>query len=159
MKTTFIVPKDDDRTNGLNPPAFGRILPPVGLARMAGFVGRHGKVSLVDERITSASHNCCADVAVFFINSYNRQRCFSLATLYRQTGSYVVFTGPMLAWDSAESLNYADSLLVGFGEECMGEFLSDYKQGRAKCFYHSACKESLLSQSKTAVGHAPLSLA
>jgi radical SAM superfamily enzyme YgiQ (UPF0313 family) len=138
MKTTFIVPKDDDRSCPLSQAGFGRVLPPVGLAPMAGLVGRHGAVDLVDERIASARHTFSSDIAVFFINSYNRQRCFELAKLYRQSGSYVVFSGPLLSRDIMEPSNYADSLLQGFGEDYMAEFLSDYKKGKAKCFYRMA---------------------
>jgi len=137
MKTTFIVPKDDDRNAPLTQSGFGRTLPPNGLARMAGLMGKAGTVALVDERVASPRQVDKTDIAVFFINSYNRQRCFELANLYRENGSYVVFTGPMLTRDSSEAQNYADSLLLGFGEDCMAEFLADYRRGNAKCFYNA----------------------
>ena len=140
MKITFVVPKDDDRTSPLSQYAQCRILPPVGLGRMAGLAGKQGTVALVDERIDSAHHNCQADIAVFFINSYNRERCLVLAKLYRDAGSYVVFSGSMLTKDALEPAQYASSLLVGYGEDCIAEFLTDYQQGKAKAFYYSANK-------------------
>lgn len=159
MKTTFIVPKDDDRTYSLNPSAAARVFPPNGLARMAGLVGRQGGVALVDERIGSAHHVYNTDIAVFFINSYNRQRCFELAERYRLSGVYVVFTGPLLAGDPEQALVHADSLLLGFGEECLAEFLSDYKRGKAKCFYHGRDSAMPGLSYKTGSGGTQLSLA
>jgi len=140
MKITFIVPKEDDRTSPLSQFAQCRIFPPVGLGRMAGFAGKQGKVALVDERIDSARHNYQADIAVFIINSYNRERCLVLAKLYRDAGCYVVFSGSVLAKDALEPAQYADSLLVGYGEDCIAEFLADYQQDKTKTFYHSANK-------------------
>ena len=138
MKITFVVPKDDDRASPLSQFAQCRILPPVGLGRMAGYAGKQGEVALVDERIDPAHYNYRADIAVFFINSYNRERCLVLAKLYRDAGCYVVFSGSVLAKDALEPALYADSLLVGYGEDCIAEFLSDYQQGKTKAFYHSA---------------------
>jgi hypothetical protein len=71
----------------------------------------------------------------------------------------VVFSGPLLSREVAEPLSYADSLLQGFGEDCMAAFLSDYKQGRAKRFYRGDDKEHPRALFKTGSGHAALSLA
>jgi hypothetical protein len=138
MKTTFIIPKDDGEVTLLNQTAFGRIFPPSGLARMAGIAGRYGSVALVDERMSSVRHSCNTDAAIFFINSYNRQRCLSLAELYGQSGSHVVLTGPVAAIQLSD---YAHTILLGFGEDCLAEFLSDYKQGGAQCFYGDTGKQ------------------
>ncbi len=159
MKITFVVPKDEDRTNPLSQFSQCRILPPVGLGRMAGLAGKHASVVLVDERIESAHDNYRADVAVFIINSYNRERCLVLAKLYRDAGSYVVFSGAMLAKDAVELAKLADSLLVGYGEECIAEFLHDYRQGTPKLFYHSANKAKTSTHVKAGNAYAALQLA
>lgn len=139
MKVTFIVPKDDDRHGPLNQFAQCRILPPVGLARMAGIAGRHGSVSVVDERVASAKHQRQAQIAVIFINSYNNSRAHTLARQYRQWGSHVVFTGPPLTHATAvtdDTVRNADSIFMGSGEDNMPNFLSDYVSGKTKRYYH-----------------------
>lgn len=159
MKITFVVPKDDDRTNPLSQFAQSRILPPVGLGRMAGLAGKQGAVALVDERIDSACHNYQADIVVFFINNYNRERCLVLAKLYRNAGCYIVFSGSMLAKDALEPAQYANSLLVGYGEDCIADFLCDYRQGKAKLFYHSADKAKTSTEVGGGSGYPALQLA
>ena len=161
MKTTFVVPKNDDRNNPLSATNSARILPPAGLARMAGFAGRLGRVALVDERIVPVDSPMGAidktDIAVLFINNYNRERCFELARLCRQAGSYVVLTGPALSRDSAQALDYADSLLLGFGAECLADFLLDFQQGEEKRFYGTRA-EAISRRWNTAGSSAALSL-
>ena len=137
MKVAFIVPKDNDQHSPLSQLAQCRVLPPVGLARMAGMVGKNAKVALVDERIESARHDRNASIAVIFINSYNRQRAYDLASQYRKQGSTVVFTGPVLgdALDSAKQ--HADCLFIGSGEDNMPAFLADYRKNSVKRFYRN----------------------
>jgi hypothetical protein len=137
MKVTFVVPKDDDRENPYNPFRQCRILPPAGLARMAGVAGKRARVSVMDERIAAASHDGRPDIAVFFVNGYNRDRCLTLARLYSTLGSYVVLSGSVLMEDPAHAAQVANSLFVGYGEECIAEFLNDYQLGKAKTSYFS----------------------
>jgi hypothetical protein len=162
MQITFVVAKDNDSASASPLSQFTqcRILPPVGLGRMAGLAGKHGSVKLVDERIDSAHHNYRADIAVFIINSYNRDRCLVLSKLYRDAGSYVVFSGPMLAKDLVEPSKYADSLFIGYGEECMAMFLSDYASGGlVKSLYHGETRMKTGAKIDTAGRFMALSLA
>lgn len=140
MKVAFIVPKDNDKDSPLSQLSQCRILPPVGLARMAGLIGKKGNIALVDERIESARHERKANIAVIFINSYNRQRAYNLARLYKQCGSTVVFTGPVLNTAAEDADKHADCLLLGSAEDSLSGFLSDYRQGKVKRFYHSRGK-------------------
>lgn len=135
MKVAFIIPKDDDRHSPLSQFAQCKIFPPVGLARMAGFVGKKGDVSLVDERLVETQHTKSPDVTVIFINSYNHRRAYLLADQYRNHGSHVVLTGPMLNHLPEEAYHHADSLFVGSGEDCMATFLLDYQLGETKSVY------------------------
>ncbi|WP_455204356.1 hypothetical protein [Kaarinaea lacus] len=137
MKVAFIVPKDDSSHSPLHQLAQCRIFPPVGLARMAGLVGKNASVNLVDERIGSAIHEQRVNVAIIFINSYNRQRAYDLADQYHDYGSYVVFTGPLLAQAANEASCYADSLFIGTGEDCMAEFVTEYRNGNPKPIYNA----------------------
>jgi len=135
MKITFIVPKDHDQHSPLSQFKQCRILPPVGLARMAGCIGKKGQVSLVDERIDKARHENNTQVAIIFINSYNRQRAYDLAAQYRKNGSTVVFTGPVLNHTPDDAARHADCLLLGASEESLAAFLNDYRHGKTKSFY------------------------
>jgi len=135
MNITFIVPKDHDQHSPLSQFKQCKILPPVGLARMAGLIGKKGSVSLVDERIETSKHKYNTNVAVIFINSYNRQRAYTLATKYKKCGSTVVFTGPILNQAPEDAANHADCLLLGSSEESLAAFLNDYNSGKTKPFY------------------------
>jgi hypothetical protein len=141
MKVTFIVPKDDDRQSPLSQFAQCRVLPPVGLPKMAGQAGKHGEVSVVDERTGTVTHERHAHVAVFFVNSYNSDRACALAQQYRNNGSHIVFTGPKLAHSADDAERHADSVLLGAGEATLPVFLADFVEGKTKRFYHeSKCR-------------------
>lgn len=142
MKVAFIVPKDDGNHGPLHQLAQCRIFPPVGLARMVGLVGKNACVNLVDERIGSAKHEQRANIAIIFINNYNRQRAFDLAKQYHNRGSFVVFTGPLLTQRHNEANSYADSLFIGSGEDCMAEFVADYDKGVPKAVYNSTTENT-----------------
>lgn len=135
MKVVFIVPKDDDRHSPLSQFAQCRILPPAGLAKMAGLIGKQNGVSLVDERIATARHEQHCDIAIIFINSYNRQRAYAIAKQYRGNGALVVFTGPVLSQSPEDAAEHVDCIFIGYGEDCMPEFVADYRMGKTRRFY------------------------
>ena len=135
MKVTFVIPRDNDSHSPLSQFSQCKILPPVGLARMAGMVGKKAYVSVIDERIDDKYHKGDSQVAVIFINSYNRQRAYDVAKYYRKCGSTVVFTGPLLNNALEDAGKYADSLFMGDGGENMPEFIHDFNHGNLKRFY------------------------
>lgn len=158
MKVVFIVPKDDGQQSPLNQIAQCRIFPPVGLARMAGIAGTQDCVSLVDERIDSPQQDLQAHLAVIFINSYNRQRAYTLAKLYQQLGSYVVFTGPLLNNNPQEACHFSDCLFIGDGVKIMPDFLSDFRRGKKRRIYGNTDRKPATSQTAAAYGNAVLQL-
>jgi hypothetical protein len=135
MKVAFIIPRDNDNHGPLSQYAQCRVLPPVGLARMAGMIGKKASVSVIDERIDDKHHNGNPHVAVIFINSYNRQRAYDVANYYRQCGSTVIFTGPVLNKAMGDAAKFADCLFVGDSEENMPSFLNDFYRGKTKQVY------------------------
>ena len=135
MKVAFIIPRDNDTHSPLSQFSQCRILPPVGLARMAGMIGKKAYITVVDERIDDKKHKGNVEIAVIFINSYNRQRAYDIADYYRQCGCTVVFTGPLLSRDLGDSQLYADALFIGDGGDNMPAFLNDYHQGKMKRIY------------------------
>lgn len=137
MIIKFIVPKDHDHHQPLNPLSGSRVFPPVGLARMAGQAGALAHVSLLDERIDPACHELPVDVVVIFVNSYNCTRAYELAKHYKQNGSYVVLTGPLLNHEPEHACQYADCLFIGAGDELMPVFLEEYVAGRKRRLYRA----------------------
>jgi len=140
MKVAFIIPRDHDNQGPYSQYSQCRILPPVGLARMAGMVGKKAYVTVVDERIDDKKHKGNVHIAVIFINSYNRQRAYDIANFYRDCGSTVVFTGPLLNNAMEDAEKFADSLFVGDGGENMPAFMLDYMRGKIKPFYRHGSK-------------------
>ena len=135
MNFRFIVPRDHDQQRPSMATSDVRVYPPSGLARMAGYAGTHGKVSLVDERIDGEALVEPVDIAIIFTNVYNRQRAYELAQQYREHGAYIVFTGPLMNQWPEEACEYADCLFIGDGEEIMPTFLRDYWQGVRRRLY------------------------
>lgn len=142
MKIKFIIPKDHDHYNPSNPFSGARVFPPVGLARMAGYAGSLAHVSLVDERIDTAAHDIPTDVAVIFINAYNRTRALQLARYYKTRGSFVVLTGPLLNHEPEQACQHASCLFIGAGDELMPLFLEDYLAGRKRRLYVSGANSN-----------------
>lgn len=135
MKVAFIIPRDNDTHSPLSQFSQCRVLPPVGLARMAGMIGKKAYISVVDERIDDKKHKGNVQIAVIFINSYNRQRAYDVADYYRKCGATVVFTGPLLSKTIDDADTFADALFIGDGGDNMPSFLQDFKRGQVKQIY------------------------
>jgi radical SAM superfamily enzyme YgiQ (UPF0313 family) len=156
MKIAFIVPKDHDPQGPLSEFVHSRIFPPASLARMAGLAARHAHVTSMDERIDSALHLPQADIAIIFINSYNRYRAYEVAQLYSERGSLTVFTGPMLSQAPEEACRYADCVFIGAGEQILPGFLEDYCHDKPRRLYASV-NSSMAPASETS-GNGALTL-
>lgn len=138
MKVAFIVPRDHDQHGPLSEFTQCKIFPPVSLARMAGQAAQHAHVSYLDERADSASDLPQADIAVVFVNSYNRYRAYEIARAYQDKGCFTVFTGPFLSQAPEEACRYAKCVFIGGGEEILPGFLVDYRCGKPRRLYASA---------------------
>ncbi|MDH5326135.1 MAG: hypothetical protein OEZ68_17635 [Gammaproteobacteria bacterium] len=149
MKVLFVVPKDDGEHSPLSQFAQCRVLPPIGLARMAGLAGRLGAVQVLDERLHDIKYPQKSDIVILFINHYNQYRAYQLAAQYRALGCVIVFTGPMLTHTTEQAKPHADSLFIGSGETNLPEFLWDYRFGRVKSQYHNETGVDNVSHGKT----------
>jgi hypothetical protein len=158
MKVAFVIPKYDGRDSALYPSTHCKVFPPIGLARMAGLVGKHGAVHLIDERTNSVQHETQANIAVIFINNYNFQRAYSLADYYHNRGSFVVFTGPRLSHAPNEACKYADCLFIGSGTDCMSNFLTDYMSGTTRRLYGGQINKAVSGSLTMMNGNTALSL-
>ena len=142
MKVAFVVPKYDCQQSPLSQFSQCRVLPPLGLARMAGIAGKRAAISIVDERIETPQHKRLVDISIIFINSYNSHRANTIAKQYRNFGSIVVLTGPILTHAPQDAHEHADSLFIGAGEECLPYFFVDHSRNRIKRFYHSRTSQT-----------------
>ncbi|KPJ93053.1 MAG: hypothetical protein AMJ55_08840 [Gammaproteobacteria bacterium SG8_15] len=159
MKVVFIVPKSDDQHQQIDPLTQCRIFPPIGLARMAGIIGRHAVVSLLDERLETDAQPEPTDIAIIFINSYNQQRACDLARTYQALGCCVVMTGALLSCITDFPSDAADCWFIGSGEDHLARFLSDYQKGKPKQFYRATGEVTSAAQYHRAVDGTPLRLA
>lgn len=146
MNLAFVIPKDDDQHGPQNQHTQGRIFPPVGLARMAGIVGKQACVSLIDERIEHKHSVKKAQITIIFINSYNQQRACELARYYHDMGCLVIMTGPMLSHSVDLAYSVADCLFIGAGEDNLPVFLHDYSRGKNKRIYRSSGSQNTGTQ-------------
>ncbi|WP_455206772.1 hypothetical protein [Kaarinaea lacus] len=159
MNVAFVVPRNDDQHQPQNHLMQCRIFPPAGLARMAGIIGKHASVSLIDERIEEIAHTQATTIAIIFANSYNQQRAIDLARRYRALGSFVVMTGTILGSCSDLFSRIADCLLIGGGEDHIANFLADYQTGKPRHFYQGPVQTTSARPNCVAVEGMSLSLA
>ena len=159
MKIVFIVPKDHDQQSPLSEFTQCRIFPPASLARMAGLASRQAHVSYLDERIDTTSGLPQADIAIIFINSYNRYRAYEVARHYRERGSFSVLTGPYLIQAPDEVCCYADCVFIGAGEHILPGFLRDCSRGKPRRLYASANVSGMPISNSRDSGALTLSLA
>jgi hypothetical protein len=93
------------------------------------------QVRYLDERLGKVCHDPQIDIAIIFINNYNRQRAYLLATNYRAWDCFVVFTGALLENSPDDAHSMADCLFIGAGEEILPGFLQDFSKGRKRRLY------------------------
>jgi len=159
MKVAFIIPRNDDQHQPVNPTNQCRILPPVGLAHMAGVMGKLGSVTLHDERINSDNPHQRVQIAIVFINHYNQQRACDIARHYRLSGSFVILTGPKLSGLSDLPTRSANCLFIGPGEDYIAKFLTDYQTGKPKRIYRNHTQFAIPERDKYSKTGSKLKLA
>jgi len=135
MNIKFIVPKNQDHYGQLFPSKEGRPFPPFGLARMTAIAPIKHRVTYHDERTETVGHHTHADIAIIFINNYNRSRAYELAQTYRKRGAFVVFTGAILETAPEDAFLKADCLFIGDGEAILQNFLTEFENGHKRHLY------------------------
>jgi radical SAM superfamily enzyme YgiQ (UPF0313 family) len=114
-------------------------LPPLNLAIIARYTPDHYDVQIVDEAMEDLDLNIDADLVGITCMTPLAPRAYELAQHFRARGIPVVMGGIHVSYMTDEALNYADTIVVGEGENIWPKVLEDFERGQMQRVYR-ACE-------------------
>ena len=91
--------------------------------------------TVVDEDFAQVDWTACYDLVCMYTVTPNARRAYRYAERFRQKGAWVALGGVHAAMRPSESARFADTLLLGEGEEIFPAFLKDFELGRPLARY------------------------
>jgi radical SAM superfamily enzyme YgiQ (UPF0313 family) len=137
MKIKMILPAVMEAKSPYWRPIKYSLFPPLGLATLAAYCSPDDEIELQDEHVEEIKINDYPDIVVIQVYITNAFRAYELADHYRKNGSYVCLGGLHVSSLPEESMQHADSIFIGPGEDTFPEFLSDYKNKEVKKIYQN----------------------
>jgi radical SAM superfamily enzyme YgiQ (UPF0313 family) len=136
MKITFIKPHlvDDRSSDAMEPLVF---------AILAGLTPPDVELTLFDERVEDIPEKHETDLVAMTVETYTAKRAYQIASNFRHRGIPVIMGGYHPSFLPDESLNYADSVVIGDAESIWGEIISDAGSGRLQRVYKGSNQSSL----------------
>src|SRR5690242_6062375 len=113
------------------------LLPPLGLATLAGYLDSGDEVTLQDEHVERLNLDDETDLVVIQAYMTSASRAYALADHYRAKGAYVAMGGLHVTSLPEEAAEHADSIFLGPGEETWPAFLADYRASHPAPVYAS----------------------
>ncbi|MBU1427140.1 MAG: B12-binding domain-containing radical SAM protein [Gammaproteobacteria bacterium] len=114
-------------------------LPPLNLAIIARYTPEHYEVQIVDEAMEELDLDIKADLVGITCMTPLAPRAYELATHFRARGIPVVIGGIHASYMTDEALQYADTIVVGEGENIWPKVLEDFERGQMQRVYR-ACE-------------------
>jgi len=137
MKIKMILPALTEAKSPYWRPIKYSLFPPLGLATLAAYCSEDDEIELQDEHVEEIITDDSPDIVVIQVYITNAFRAYQLADHYRKNGSYVCLGGLHVTSLPQESLQHADSIFIGPGEDTFPQFLADYKNNSAKQVYQN----------------------
>lgn len=110
-------------------------LPPLNLAILARYTPEHYEVSIVDEAMEDIDFDAHADLVGITCMTPLAPRAYEIAAQFRKRGVPVVIGGVHVSYMTEEALRFADTVVVGEGEELWPQLLQDFEQGNLQRVY------------------------
>lgn len=114
-------------------------LPPLNLAIIARYTPEHYEVQIVDEAMEDLDPDIKADLVGITCMTPLAPRAYELAAHFRARGIPVVMGGIHVSYMTDEALQYADTIVVGEGENIWPKVLEDFERGQMQRVYR-ACE-------------------
>jgi radical SAM superfamily enzyme YgiQ (UPF0313 family) len=137
MKVKMILPALTEAVSPYFRPIKYSLFPPLGLATLAGYLGDDDEVEIQDEHVEKLDLTDEPDLVVIQVYITSAYRSYQLAEHYRNKGAYVVLGGLHVTSMPHEASQFADTIVIGPGEDTWPAFLQDYRAGRPKPIYRS----------------------
>lgn len=112
-------------------------LPPLNLAIIARYTPEHYEVEIVDEAMEDLDPDIKADLVGITCMTPLAPRAYELATHFRARGIPVVMGGIHASYMTDEALQYADTVVVGEGENIWPKVLEDFELGQMQRVYRA----------------------
>ena len=110
---------------------------PLPAAYLAALIPDDIEVRFYDDRMEPIPFGEQTDLVLITVETYTAKRAYQIASEYRLRGIRVVMGGYHATLVPYEVLEYADSVVVGQGEESLPLLIEDFKAKRMQRIYHS----------------------
>lgn len=141
MKIKMILPALTEAKSPYWRPIKYSLFPPLGLATLAAYCSPADEIELQDEHVEEINTNDNPDIVVIQVYITNAFRSYELADIYRKKGAYVCLGGLHVSSLPEESMQHADSIFIGPGEDTFPQFLKDFKNQNAKSIYQNVKRD------------------
>lgn len=146
MKIKLILPSLTEAKSPFWRPIKYSLFPPLGLATLASYLNEDDDVALVDGHVEKIDTDDNPDLVVIQVYITNANRAYNIAKEYRKKGVFVALGGLHVTSLPEEASLYADTILLGPGEQTFPEFLEDFRKGQVKKRYVSKDNRTIENQ-------------
>lgn len=137
MHVKFILPALTEAKSPYWRPIKYSLFPPLGLATLAGYLRDDDTADLQDEHVEELRLDDSPDLVVVQVYITNAYRAYRIAESYRKRGIYVILGGLHVTSLPEEAKPFADTIVIGPGEDTFPKFLEDFRQKQPKPVYVS----------------------
>jgi len=137
MRVKFILPALTEAKSPYWRPIKYSLFPPLGLATLAGYLRDDDVADLQDEHVEELRLDDSPDLVVIQVYITNAYRAYRIADSYRKRGIYVILGGLHITSLPEEARPFADTIVIGPGEDTFPKFLEDFRQKQPKPVYVS----------------------
>ena len=140
MKVKMILPALTEAESPFWRPIKYSLFPPLGLATLAAYLSPDDEVDLQDQHVETLDLDDDPDLVIIQVYITNAYRAYAIADHYRARGAYVILGGLHVTSVPDESMQHADTIFLGPGEETFPAFLSDLRNARPRKIYQSGAR-------------------
>ncbi len=120
--------------------------PSLALANVAALTPNNHEIIVCDEQISPIDYNLNVDLVAISVNTSISKRAYEIADNFRKRGIKVVFGGLHPSLMPEESLEHADSIVIGDANGSWEELLEDFENNNLKKKYISDQTKELILQ-------------
>ena len=124
---------------------------PYAIAILAGLISKGIEVRFFDDRLDTIDYDEKTDLVAISVETFTAKRSYRIAQRYRDRGVPVIMGGFHPSLVPYESIQYADSVIIGEAEPVMEKVIEDFETGQLKRFYNTGfnCDMSQYTPNRT----------
>ncbi|MBE9504124.1 MAG: cobalamin-dependent protein, partial [Proteobacteria bacterium] len=118
-------------------------LPPLNLAILAAHTPEQFDLAIVDEAVEDIDFDAKADLVAITCMTPLAPRAYEISQMFRARGIPVVMGGIHVSMMPDEASSYADTIVIGEGENVWPEVLRDFEKGEMKKRYLASVRPDI----------------